>query len=121
MNIAFLGGGNMAAALIGGLLAQGTRRSSICVVEISPPARERLATQHAVHASAAPDERTFGADLIVLATKPQDLKSAVAPLAGMIAGKLALSIAAGVRIEAISRWLGGHRNIVRCMPNTPAL
>jgi pyrroline-5-carboxylate reductase len=121
MNIAFLGGGNMAAALIGGLLAQGAPRDSISVIEISPAARARLATQHAVHVSAAPDERAFSADVIVLATKPQDLKAALAPLAGKIGGKLVLSIAAGVRSDAISRWLRGHGNVVRCMPNTPAL
>jgi pyrroline-5-carboxylate reductase len=121
MNIAFIGGGNMAAALIGGLLSRGAARDSISVVEILRERRERLATDHGVHASAAPDARTAAADVLVLATKPQDLKAAVAPLAGAAEGKLVISIAAGVRVDALSRWLRGHRRLVRCMPNTPAL
>ena len=121
MRIAFLGGGNMAAALTGGLLAKGYDRSSISVIEISTPARERLAAQHGVHTSAAPDARTQAADVLVLATKPQDLKAALGALGGGMGQKLVISIAAGVRVAALSRWLQGHRRIVRCMPNTPAL
>ena len=121
MKIAFLGGGNMAAALIGGLIRRNFERSSISVIELSGEARKRLAAQHAVHASAAPDQVTDAAQVLVLATKPQDLRAALAPLAGAVQGKLVISIAAGVRSEALSRWLGGHRKLVRCMPNTPAL
>ena len=120
MNIAFLGGGNMAAALIGGLLRKGQERGSISVIEVSAEARKRLAAELAVSASAAPDARTDAADVLVLATKPQDLASALAGFSG-VDGKLVISIAAGVRLAALSRWLGGHRKIVRCMPNTPAL
>lgn len=121
MKLAFLGGGNMAAALIGGLLAKGYERSLISVIEISAPARERLAVQHGVHTSAAADTSTVQAEVLVVATKPQDLKAAVAPLGDEVRGKLVISIAAGVRVGALSRWLRGHRRIVRCMPNTPAL
>jgi pyrroline-5-carboxylate reductase len=121
MNIAFLGGGNMAGALIGGLLAEGGAPDSISVIEISPGVRQRLAARHGVHASSAPDARTAAAEVLVLATKPQDLKAALAPLADKVAGKLVISIAAGMRIAALSRWLNGHRKLVRCMPNTPAL
>ena len=120
MNIAFLGGGNMAAALIGGLLRKGQERGSISVIEVSAEARKRLAAEFAVGASAAPDALTDAADVLVLATKPQDLASALAGFSG-VDGKLVISIAAGVRLAALSRWLGGHRKIVRCMPNTPAL
>jgi pyrroline-5-carboxylate reductase len=120
MNIAFLGGGNMAAALIGGLLRKGQERGSISVIEVSAEARKRLAAELAVSASAAPDALTDAADVLVLATKPQDLRSALAGFPG-VDRKLVISIAAGVRLEALSRWLGGHRKIVRCMPNTPAL
>ena len=121
MKIAFLGGGNMARALIGGLAAKGYAPQSISVIEVSAPARQRLAREHGVHASAAPDGATAAAEVLVLATKPQDLKTALKPLLGMMNEKLVISIAAGVRTDALSRWLGGHRKLVRCMPNTPAL
>jgi pyrroline-5-carboxylate reductase len=119
MRIAFLGGGNMANALVGGLLAKGFDARAISVIEVSPAARERLAA-HRVRVSTAPDAATGGADVLVLAVKPQDLKRALASLGG-VQHKLIISIAAGVRIASLSRWLGGHRKIVRCMPNTPAL
>jgi pyrroline-5-carboxylate reductase len=121
MSIAFLGGGNMANALIGGLLARGYERRSISVIEVSPAARERLAAQHGVRASTAPDAAALEAETLVLAVKPQDMKAALASLAGSLRGKLVISIAAGVRLEALSRWLDGHRRLVRCMPNMPAL
>lgn len=111
----------MAGALIGGLLAKGYERSAISVIEVSPAARERLAAQHGVRASTAPDAGTLEADTLVLAVKPQDMKAALASLAGSVHGKLVISIAAGVRVAALSRWLDGHRKLVRCMPNTPAL
>ena len=121
MKVAFLGGGNMAAALIGGLLARGYDRSSISVIEISSAARERLAAQYGVRTSASPDGSTAQSDVVLLATKPQDLKAALGPLGGKVDDKLVISIAAGVRVDALSRWLQGHRKLVRCMPNTPAL
>jgi pyrroline-5-carboxylate reductase len=121
MSIAFLGGGNMASALIGGLLARGHEPRSISVIEVSPAARERLAAQHGVRASTAPDAGMLEAETLVLAVKPQDMKAALASVAGSLRGKLVISIAAGVRLESLSRWLDGHRKLVRCMPNTPAL
>ena len=121
MNIAFLGGGNMATALIGGLLAKGTDARSIAVVEMSPGAREKLGARHPVHVSTAPDAGVQRAEVLVLAVKPQDMRAALASLSGSIDNKLVVSIAAGVRLDTLSRWLGGHRRIVRCMPNTPAL
>ncbi|HEX6266723.1 MAG TPA: pyrroline-5-carboxylate reductase, partial [Burkholderiales bacterium] len=121
MRIAFLGGGNMAGALIGGLIAKGYAARDISVIEVSPTAREKLAAQHGVRASSAPDAATLEAHTLVLAVKPQDMKAALASLAGSVRGKLVVSIAAGVRIDALSRWLEGHQKLVRCMPNTPAL
>jgi pyrroline-5-carboxylate reductase len=121
MKIAFLGGGNMARALIGGLVAKGVDPRSISVIEVSPAAREKLATQHGVHASSAPDAATLEADVLVLAVKPQDMRAALRTLPSSFSQKLVISIAAGVRVDALSRWLGGHRRLVRCMPNTPAL
>ncbi|MGH8740620.1 MAG: pyrroline-5-carboxylate reductase family protein, partial [Burkholderiales bacterium] len=121
MKIAFLGGGNMAGALIGGLVAKGYAARELSVIEVSPSAREKLAAQHGVRASSAPDAATLEAQILVLAVKPQDMKGALTSLAGSVRGKLVVSIAAGVRIAALSRWLEGHQKLVRCMPNTPAL
>ena len=121
MNIAFIGGGNMANALIGGLIARGMKPGSISVVELLPAARRRLAARYKVHASAAADARTRSADTLLLAVKPQDMRAAVASLAADATGKLVISIAAGIRLADLSRWLGGYRRLIRCMPNTPAL
>jgi pyrroline-5-carboxylate reductase len=119
VKIAFLGGGNMATALIGGLVAKGTDARSISVVEMSAAARERLGSRYPVHIAAAPDAALQGADVLVLAVKPQDAKAALASIS--VKRQLLISIAAGITLDALSRWLGGHRKLVRCMPNTPAL
>jgi pyrroline-5-carboxylate reductase len=121
VKIAFLGGGNMATALIGGLLGRGLDAGVISAIEVLPAQREKLAAGFGVHVSAAADEATRAADTLVLAVKPQELRAALAPLAPLVAGKLVLSIAAGIRLADISRWLGGHTRLVRAMPNTPAL
>lgn len=121
MKIAFLGGGNMARALIGGLAAKGFERRALSVIEVSPAAREKLAAELGVRASTAPDAASMEADVLVLAVKPQDMRSALRMLSFDLKEKLVISIAAGVRLDALSRWLGGHRKLVRCMPNTPAL
>jgi pyrroline-5-carboxylate reductase len=121
MRIAFLGGGNMAGALIGGLIAKGTDPHSISVIEMSPVAREKLGARYPVHLSTAPDAAMQRAEVLVLAVKPQDMKAALASISGFSKEKLIVSVAAGIRIATLSRWLGGHRKVVRCMPNTPAL
>lgn len=121
MKISFLGGGNMAGALIGGLVAKGADARSISVIELSPVAREALAARYPVHISTAPDAATQGADTLVLAVKPQDMRAALSQFSGNLNQKLVISIAAGITLEALSRWLGGHRKLVRCMPNMPAL
>jgi pyrroline-5-carboxylate reductase len=121
VKIAFLGGGNMASALIGGLIGKGTDPRSITVVEVSPAARERLGARYPVHVAATPDGQMQRSDVVVLAVKPQDAKTAVAPIPASIQGKLLISIAAGITLETLSRWLNGHRKLVRCMPNTPSL
>jgi pyrroline-5-carboxylate reductase len=121
VKIAFLGGGNMASALIGGLIAKGSDARSISVIEMSPAAREKLGARHPIHVSTAPDAVMQGADVLVLAVKPQDMRKALASLATTVKGKLVVSVAAGITIKSLTRWLDGHRKIVRCMPNTPAL
>jgi pyrroline-5-carboxylate reductase len=121
MKLAFIGGGNMASALIGGLIGKGAKPRSVSVVEPVAAARRKLAARYKVHASAAPDARTAAADTLLLAVKPQDMRAAVGPLAGKLRGKLVISVAAGIRLKDLSRWLGGHAKLIRCMPNTPAL
>ena len=121
MKIAFLGGGNMATALIGGLIAKGFDARALSVIELSPAARERLGARFPVHVSTAPDAAVQGSDTLVLAVKPQDMRAALSSFSGNLNGKLIISIAAGIQLDALSRWLGGHRKLVRCMPNTPAL
>jgi pyrroline-5-carboxylate reductase len=121
MKICFLGGGNMASALIGGLIAKGFAAKDIAVVEQSPQARERLGARYPVRISTAPDAALQGADILVLAVKPQDMRAALASVSGFSREKLVISVAAGIGLAALSRWLGGHRKIVRCMPNTPGL
>ena len=109
----------MASALIGGLVAQGTDARSIAVVEVSPAARERLGARYPVHVATAPDAAVQRSDVLVIAVKPQDAKAALASIS--VNKQLVISIAAGVTLDALSRWLGGYRKLVRCMPNTPAL
>jgi pyrroline-5-carboxylate reductase len=121
MKIAFLGGGNMATALIGGLLANGHDAARISVIEMSPAARDKLGARYPVRVTTAPDDAMKGADTLVLAVKPQDMRQALASLGGEVRGALVISVAAGITLDTLSRWLGGHRKIVRCMPNTPGL
>jgi pyrroline-5-carboxylate reductase len=121
MSITFIGGGNMAAALIGGLIGKGRAAAAIRVVEIQAEARARLAVKHDVVcidsvAAAAP----LG-EVVLLAVKPQQMRVAAEALRPLLAGELVITIAAGIRLADLSRWLGGYRAMVRCMPNTPAL
>jgi pyrroline-5-carboxylate reductase len=121
MKILFLGGGNMASAIIAGLIRSGVAPTNIHVVDISG---EALANARANGCRAYPmlqHAPVDAVDVIVLATKPQTLKEAIASLAGNLSGQLVLSICAGIRVAQISDWLGGHSNIVRSMPNTPSL
>ena len=121
MKIGFLGGGNMATALIGGLIAKGQDPRSIAVIEMAPVARERLAAKYPIHLSTAPDAAMQAAEVLVLAVKPQDMQKAIASISGFSREKLIVSVAAGITLKSLSRWLDGHRKIVRCMPNTPGL
>ncbi len=121
MKITFLGGGNMANALIGGLLQQGTAPADIQVIEVDGDARQRLSLTHGVSCHASLDAWDPVCDVVMLAVKPQQMKAAVAPMIPKLASQLIVSIAAGLRIGALSRWLGGYGRIVRCMPNTPAM
>lgn len=121
MKITFIGGGNMANALIGGLRRQGYSAAGIQVVEPVEELRVRLEEVYGVRCTPALDASALNCEVLVLAVKPQVMKEALAPAAGKLAGQLVISIAAGLRIDVLSRWLGGHERIVRTMPNTPAL
>ncbi len=118
--IAFIGGGNMASAIIGGLLRQGLSPAQVDVVEPFAPARERLRTQFGVTALEQPGPALARARLVVWAVKPQTFKEAALQARSHSAGALHLSVAAGIRSDSIAAWLGTER-IVRSMPNTPAL
>ena len=121
MNITLIGGGNMAAALIGGLIAKGHAPAGIRVVELQPEARARLAAQFGVACAQAPAALDTLGEVVVLAVKPQQMRAAAQTLKSRLARELVISIAAGIRLADLSRWLGGYGTLVRCMPNTPAL
>ena len=118
--LAFIGGGNMAAAIIGGLVAAGRPGSSILVIDPGEAQRARLAAEHGVRAQAAPDAALAQAAMVVWAVKPQLFGEAAAPCAAHVKGALQFSVMAGIRSEAIVRATGSER-VVRSMPNTPAL
>ena len=121
MKITFLGGGNMASALIGGLQNNGIPPSEIAVIEINTENRARLEREYRVRCYAEPDPVSMRCDALVLAVKPQQMRDACIAVKKYLKTQLVISIAAGLDMAALSRWLGGHRTIVRCMPNTPAL
>ncbi len=117
---AFIGGGNMASAIVGGLRRGGRAGASLIVVDPDPAQRERLAADWDVRTLAAPDATLREATLVVWAVKPQLFKAAAAPAAPHVAGALQLSVMAGIRSAAIAAATGAAR-VVRAMPNTPAL
>jgi pyrroline-5-carboxylate reductase len=126
MATAFIGGGNMATALIGGMLARGAAVDEFRVVEPLAEARARMAARFPDLAlfGETTREAVAGAALVVLAVKPQQMRQAAGALAPHLAGAdppMVLSIAAGIRLADLARWLQGHERLVRAMPNTPAL
>ncbi|HLA34388.1 MAG TPA: pyrroline-5-carboxylate reductase [Rhodocyclaceae bacterium] len=120
MRITFIGGGNMASAMIGGLRRQGFSAAGLQVVEPNDAARARLTEAFGVRCAATVDAAAANSEVLVLAVKPQQMRAAVAPLTAYLDRQIVLSIAAGLRLVDLSRWLDGYRRIVRCMPNTPA-
>ena len=118
--IAFIGGGNMASAIMGGLLKQGWPASHIDVVEPFEEARAKLSSQFGITAQARAGSYLTRADLVVWAVKPQTFKDAAAQTQVHTPAALHLSVAAGIRSDTIAQWLGSER-VVRAMPNTPAL
>lgn len=121
MNITFIGGGNMASALIGGMLQKGFKANTIRVVEISAENRERVEQQYGIKAFPDLAPAIHGCDIVVLAVKPQQLFDIAAQLRPLLGNQLVISIAAGIRSADLSRWLGDYGLVVRVMPNTPAM
>jgi pyrroline-5-carboxylate reductase len=119
--IAFIGAGNMAASLIGGLRAKGLDAAQIRASDPGEETRARVSAEHGIEVFADNAQAIEGADVVVLAVKPQAMKSvceAIRP--SLKSGQLVVSIAAGITCASMNNWLG-DQPIVRCMPNTPAL
>ncbi|WP_433737635.1 pyrroline-5-carboxylate reductase [Pseudomonas putida] len=119
--IAFIGAGNMAASLIGGLRAKGLDAAQIRASDPGEETRARVSAEHGIEVFADNAQAIEGADVVVLAVKPQAMKTvceAIRP--SLKPGQLVVSIAAGITCASMNNWLG-NQPIVRCMPNTPAL
>ncbi len=121
-NIAFIGCGNIGRCLLGGLLKDGYPATQLRAADADALQRDRLSSETGVRASADNLEAVCDADIVVLAVKPQQMRAAARPLAAALAARrpLIVSVAAGIRIVDLRRWIG-ELPIVRAMPNTPAL
>ena len=120
--IAFIGGGNMATSIIGGLIASGTSSDSIIVADPSEGQLAIARETHGVRVTNENQEAASVADVIVLAVKPHLIETVCESIKATIRpSTLIVSIAAGITEKAIARWMGTKSAIVRCMPNTPAL
>ncbi len=124
MNITFIGGGNMATALIGGLVGKGADSREFRVVEPFPQQQDKVVARFpgiGIFGEATAGA-VAGAELVMMAVKPQQMREAAEALAPFIADvPVVMSIAAGIRAADLARWLGGYSRIVRAMPNTPML
>ncbi|WP_201554864.1 pyrroline-5-carboxylate reductase [Psychrobacter sp. 72-O-c] len=121
--ITFIGGGNMAQALISGLVSCGVRPELITVADPSEEVRKQSTglKLNTVDPVSDPKAAVINADVIVLAVKPQVMKAVVSAFADVLDDQLVISVAAGLSTDLLSSMLGGYRNIVRAMPNTPAM
>lgn len=121
--ITFIGAGNMASSIIGGLVAQGFAASSITASDPYEESLQRLRQVAPVNTTQDNDQAIATADVVVLAVKPQVMRQVTESIQGAVQTRkpLIISIAAGIEIHSLDKWLGGELAIVRCMPNTPAL
>src|SRR5450631_1032675 len=121
--LAFIGGGNMAAALIGGLTKRGLARERIVVSDPNGEQSARLVHDFGVTAAEGNDTAVDGAEVVILAVKPQQMRSVALGLASRfaVAPPLVISVAAGIPHAALTRWFGARTAVVRTMPNRPAL
>ena len=122
-SIGFIGAGNMAASLIGGLIAKGFHANHLFASDPNTEALQALAQRTGITACANNHAVVENSDVLVLAVKPQVMQSVLSDIAAVVQTRkpLIISIAAGISIENICKWLGGDCAVVRCMPNTPAL
>jgi len=123
VKIGFVGAGNMASSLIGGLIAKGFSGKNICASDPYEASLTNIVAQYVVRTTQDNNEAIRDADVIVLAVKPQVMKSVAENISSTLAKKnaLVISIAAGISLDSLQKWLGEKTAIVRCMPNTPAL
>lgn len=121
LKIGFIGGGNMATALIAGLANKLTDAKHIHVVDLNLDSVTRLSQQYGVSSSMTMDEKFRELDVLIFAVKPQQMRQVIASFAPFLGTQLLLSVAAGIRTDDMSRWLGGYQKIARAMPNTPAM
>lgn len=121
--IAFIGCGNMARSLIGGLLANNVEKSRLIATDPDAGQRQKLKDQFGIETLGDNNAAIDKADVLVLAIKPQIMQSVVEDIAASVRGsnKLIISIAAGIRVNSLSTWLDSDEAIIRVMPNTPAL
>lgn len=124
MKVLFVGGGNMAQAILGGLATEGLPNENFCVVEPLAETRALLAAR-AIATAATVSDDLLAVDAIVLAVKPQMMQAAILPFAGKLDTQVVISIAAGINTQSLAQWLGTaampYENVVRTMPNTPAV
>lgn len=123
IRIAFIGAGNMAGSIIGGLIASGHPSTAICASSPEPDSLKRLQAIAPVSTFTDNEAAAADVDVVILAVKPAVVEAACADIAAVVAGgdKLVISVAAGVTVASLQRWLGAGVPIVRCMPNTPSL
>jgi pyrroline-5-carboxylate reductase len=121
MRVTFIGAGNMADALIGGMLRKDFPLHDLRVVEIDAGARRRIEQKYGVTCFDKPKDAVRSGDVVVFAVKPQHLREAASKSGISDNNNLVVSIAAGVRLASLSKWLKGHTRLVRAMPNTPSM
>lgn len=121
--IAFIGGGNMASAILGGLIENGYNSQDILVSDPSAEKLAELKAQFSVQTFADNNQAIAQADVVILAVKPQVMQQVLAPISDSLKTKqpLIISVAAGISLESLGKWSDESLSIVRCMPNTPAL
>ena len=119
----FIGGGNMARSLIGGLINNGFPAEAICATDINQDTLDALSADFGIRTGTDNSAAAAQADVLVLSVKPQVMRDVCTAMSDSVQSRkpLVVSIAAGIRAVDMDRWLGGDLAIVRCMPNTPAL
>lgn len=121
-SLCFIGAGNMASSIIGGLVKKGYPATQITATDPYQPSLDKLAAQFPVNVCTDNAHAAAAADIVILAVKPQVMEQVCGTIAGVLTHQpVVISIAAGIDINSLSQWLGERTAIVRCMPNTPAL